>query len=397
MFGAIYTAMSGMTAYSDGMQTISNNVANLNTYGFKEQLVSFDELVNTGEQAYLGSDAQTGGDGVALASPTTDFSQGQLSQTTSGLDLAIQGDGFLTVINDGTTYYLRTGSFSVAQNGYITDANGDQLTVLNAENQPVALNISSMETDPPTATSTITFANNLSSSGTTATVSNITVYDSAGGSHTWTATLSDPTTDSSGTGTDWTVTVTDSDGSTVGTGTITFDNGNPDSSNDTVTVSEPVTGAADLSVKLDFSQVTSYSAGTASTLSAQSVDGNAMGTMTGVSVDTNGVVQIAYSNGQTNPAGSVAVANIQDPQNLQLENHGLYRMTTEIPVQYFASGTSGLGTVQSSELEQSNVNLSNEFGDLIMIERGYQACAEVISISNTMIQTLFGIDGQGVG
>lgn len=396
MLGAIFTGLSGMNAYTEGLQTISNNVANLNTDGFKEQNVDFNALVNLGNSNFLGTDDPTSGFGVTLAPSTTDFSQGQLQQTNSGLDLAIQGNGFLVVENNGSQFYMRTGSFSVASNGFITDQNGNQLTVLNADNQPVALNISNLETNAPTATSKISFANNLSSSGTTATVSNINVFDSQGGEHTWTVTLDNPKADSAGTGTDWTVTVADSDGTTVGTGTIDFTNGSPNPTADTLNVTETIPGAQDLNVTLDFSQVTSFSAGTTSTISAGTVDGNALGSLTAVSVDPNGAVKITYSNGQTQSAGSVAIANFQDPQKLQLLTGGLYKASATEAPQFLASGAPGIGTLESSELEASNVNLSNEFGELIVIERGFQACSEVVSISNTMIQTLFGINGQGV-
>lgn len=395
MLGAIYTGLSGMDAYSEGLQTISNNVANLNTSGFKEQNVSFEELVNSGGSGFLGTESEPGGYGVTVGAPSTDFSQGTLQQTDSGLDLAIQGNGFLVVYNNGSEYYMRTGSFSVDSSGHISDQNGDQLAVLNADNLPEALNISSMETSAPAATTNITFTNNLSSSGTTASVSDIDVYDSQGTEHVWTVALSSPTTDSAGTGTDWTVTVTDSNGNTVGTGTIDFTNGAADPGSDTVSVTQTVAGTNPLNVTLDFSGVTSFSAGTASTISTETVDGNALGTMTGVSVDDNGVVQIAYSNGQTKAAGSVALANVQDPQKLQLLTGGLYKNAQAGEPEYFASGAAGIGTIEASEVEQSNVNLSNEFGDLILIERGYQACSEVVSISNDMIQTLFGIEGQG--
>jgi flagellar hook protein FlgE len=395
MLGAILTALSGMDAYSDGLQTISNNVANLNTSGFKETDVAFNELVNTSESEFLGTEDGASGYGVSVADPQTDFSQGQLQQTDNGLDLAIQGNGFLTVVDDGLTYYERTASFSVDANGYITDQNGNELTVLNADNQPVALNISSLETDAPVATTAIKFTNNLSSSGTTATISDIDVYDSQGGAHSWTVTLTNPTTDSTGTGTDWTATVTDSNGETVGTGTIDFTGGTANPASDTMTVTESVPGASDLNVTLDFSGVTSYSAGTASTISVNTVDGNAMGTLTGVSVDANGEVQIAYSNGQTHAAGDVALANFQNPQSLQLLTGGIYKNGPNNAPQYLASDAPGIGTLESSELEASNVNLSSEFGDLILIERGFQACSQVVSISNDMIQTLFGIQGQG--
>jgi len=107
------------------------------------------------------------------------------------------------------------------------------------------------------------------------------------------------------------------------------------------------------------------------------------------------VVQIAYSNSKTQAAGAVAMANFQNPQKLQLIKTGLYANPNGEQVQYFANGATGLGTLEPGQLETSNVNLSNEFGDLILIERGYQACSEVVSIANDLIQTLFGIRGQG--
>jgi flagellar hook protein FlgE len=395
MLGAIYTGLSGMDAYSTGLQTISNNVANLNTSGFKEADVGFDELVNSGESYFLGTENPATGYGVNVASPFTDFSQGELQQTDNALDLAIQGNGFLTVFNDGSVYYMRTGSFSVNQNGYITDQQGNELAVLNADNQPEAVNVNTMKTSEPAATTNITFTNNLSSSGTTATVSDIDVYDATGAQHVWTVTLTNPVANTAGTGTNWTATVTDADGNTVGTGTIGFIGGTADPSNDTLTVTQSVTGSADLSVKLDFSGVTSYSAGTASTISTSKVDGNTLGTLTSVTVDASGTVQLAYSNGKTQSAGALAIANFEDPQKLQLLTGGLYKESNAGAPQYLQSGAAGIGTIESSELEASNVNLSNEFGDLILIERGFQACSQVVSISNEMIQTLFGIQGQG--
>src|SRR5215469_8408018 len=119
MLGAILTGLSGMDAYSTGLQTISNNVANLNTSGYKSEDVSFSELINPGGSDSSGNPSQPGGYGVALGKPRTDFSQGQLQQTNSGLDLAIQGNGFLVVYNSGSEYYIRTGSFSVNSKGFV--------------------------------------------------------------------------------------------------------------------------------------------------------------------------------------------------------------------------------------------------------------------------------------
>jgi flagellar hook protein FlgE len=112
-------------------------------------------------------------------------------------------------------------------------------------------------------------------------------------------------------------------------------------------------------------------------------------------VDASGQVQITYSNGQTQSAGYIALANFQDPQTLHALTGGIYKSAANNYPQYFQSDAPGIGTLEASELEASNTNLSSEFGDLILIERGFQACSQVVSISNDMIQSLFGIQGQG--
>jgi flagellar hook protein FlgE len=304
------------------------------------------------------------------------------------------------LLTNGTTYYARTGSFTVNKDGFIVDqATGYRLAVLNSSNQPVALNISAKQTSAPVATTKITFANNLSSSATTASVSDINVFDSDGGKQTWTVTLTkaDPSSDPSVTSTNsWTVAVTDTNGKTVGTGTLNFIGSAADPTTSTVSIAvTPTDGASAFNVALDFSQVSSFSAGTASTISASSVDGNGAGTLTDVTVTKDGQIQLAYSNGKTSLEGAIAIADIQDPQDLQRAGSGLYQTQAGQTVRLLASGQDGVGTLEAKQLESSNVNLSNEFGSLIVIERGFQASSQVLSIANEMIQQLFGIRGQG--
>ena len=405
MLGAIYTGMSGMTAYSQGLQTISSNVANLNTDGYKENTVSFGDLYNANGNGLFESDGGATGRGVSMNTPSIDFSQGQLQQTGNNLDLAIQGNGFLVLLNNGTTYYARTGSFAVDKDGYISDqSTGYRLAVLDSSNQPVAVNVNAKQTNPPVATSKVTFADNLSSSATTASVANINVYDADGGKQTWTVTLNKAqpastggaTSSSTDTSTNsWTVTVTDANGNTVGTGTLNFLGSAVDPSTSTIPITvTPTDGAKPFTVSLDFSQVSSFSAGTASTISTSSVDGNAAGTLTDVTVTDASQIQLAYSNGKTELEGAVALADVQDPQQLQRTGNGLYQSQPGQNVRLLSSGQEGIGKLEAKELESSNVNLSNEFGSLILIERGFQACSQVVSIANEMIQQLFGIRGQ---
>lgn len=406
--GTIYVGLSGMNAYSDGLQIISNNVANLDTIGYKGETVGFSDLYNyTGQSglSYLGSGNGESGEGVKVEPAGTNFTQGTLQQTGNALDLAVQGDGFLVLQSSGQTYYARTGSFSVGQNGDITLAgtpagSSYTLMVLNSSNQPTSVNVNADNTSAPVATTTITLGDNLSSTATTATVSNISVYDSLGNSHTWaiTATPSTSSSSSSSGSSDktWSIAVSDANGTSVGSGTIGFSGGAIDPASSSVTINNtPSDGAAALAVKLDFSSVTSFDAGSTSTLATTKVDGNSAGTLSSVTVDSSGNLVVSYSNSTTKSLGPVAIANIQNPQLLNKMGGGLYSNHEGALSQLVASGSSSAGTVVSGQLETSNVNLTQEFGDLILIQRGYQASSEVVSVSNDMIQQLFGIRGQG--
>lgn len=401
LLGAINIGVSGMNAYSDGLQIISNNVSNLNTLGYKAETVNFNDIYNSGGGGltYLGADAGSTGDGVRIDPKRTDFSQGTLQQTGNALDLALKGSGFLVLQSDGQTYYARTGSFAVGQDGYIalqgTPAGTSyHLAVLNSSNQATPVNVTADRTNPPVATANVVLGDNLSSSATTATVSNVTVYDSTGASHTWILTLTPATTGGVTGEANWNVAVTDATGASIGSGIVSFSGSTVDPSTAKITIQNtPSGGAAPLSVVLDFSAVTSFSGGTTSTLQTTSVDGNASGSLSTVTVNATGDVILTYSNNQTKSLGPVAVAEFADPQALKNIGGGLYQNNTNARYSLLTSGSGNAGTVTSSQLETSNVNLTQEFGDLILIQRGYQASSEIISASNDMIQQLFGIRG----
>jgi flagellar hook protein FlgE len=409
--GTIYIGLSGMNAYSDGLQIISNNVANLDTIGYKAETVGFSDIYNSSGQSglsYLGSGNGERGEGVQVEPAGTDFTQGTLEQTGNALDLAVQGDGFLVLQSSGQTYYARTGSFSVGQDGDITLAgtpagSSYNLMVLNSANQPTPVNVNADNTSAPVATTNITLGDNLSSTATTATVSNVIVYDSLGNSQTWTITATPNTSNSSSSSSSssssdqtWSIAVTNANGDSVGSGTIGFSGGAIDPASSSVTINNTLSdGAAALAVKLDFSGVTSFDAGSTSTLATTKVDGNSAGTLSSVTVDSSGNLVVSYSNSTTKSLGPVAIANIQNPQLLNKMGGGLYSNHEGALSQLVASGSSSAGTVVSGQLETSNVNLTQEFGDLILIQRGYQASSEVVSVSNDMIQQLFGIRGQG--
>ncbi len=389
--GAILTSLTGMDAYTQGLQTISNNVANLNSIGYKQTIESFSNLVDQGGVAFLGGGQQDTGAGVHIASTLTDYSQGTMQATNNDLDLAIQGSGFIVVMDkSGQIAYSRTGSFAVDKDGFISDqATGERLAVLDANGQPVAINLNDKQTNAPTATTKITFTGNIGSDETDANVSNVTVFDDHGGSHVWKLDFKKSTTNTN----EWDVTITDSLNNAVGTATIDFTGTTADPTSSTPSVTFTPANAGAMNVTLDFSAVTSFSAGT-STIATSTIDGNAPGTLSTITIDDHGAILLTYSNQKTASGGSVALASFRNPQLLTRQNNGVYRNLSGETATLGASNTSGLGALTPKSIEASNVDLSSEFGDLILLQRGFQACSEVISVSNDMIQQLFAIRGQ---
>jgi flagellar hook protein FlgE len=396
MLGAIYVGLSGMNAYSRGLQTISNNVANLNSPGFKSTAVNFGDVFSYGGGGltfFNGLGNQAPGNGVRFSEARVDFAQGDLRQSDGDLDLAIQGSGFFVLLKDGKTYYTRTGQFLVDKDGFIVQqGTQNRLAVLDGAGRTVALNIDAKRTSAPKATTSVKFADNLSSSATTATISDISVYDSRGGKQTWQAKFDKV----AATPNEWTVTVTDQAGATIGTKTLKFSGSSVNPANAKLIFTATPDQADPLSVEFDFSSgVSSFSSGTVSTLRAASVDGSAVGALTTVTLDDQGQIKLTYSNSKTENLGFVAIADFRDPQQLRRISGGLFENNGNGPVRLLASNTDGIGRVLSKQVEASNVDLSEQFGDLILIQRGFQASSQVVSATNDMIQQLFGIRGQG--
>lgn len=390
MFGSIYIGLSGLSAYSQGLKTVSNNVSNLNTAGFKASDVTFSDVYGAGSVGGLqyGSNLAGQGHGVSLSDISINFAQGELRQTGRDLDLAIDGSGFFVLLDGDQAYYTRTGSFLVNDEGDVVLAGTDfKLAVLDEAGRPVSLNIDQSRTNPPAATTRIEFSDNLSSTATEHTLADLRVYDARGEEALWTVKFTREETVFD----EWTVTVTDEGGNEVATETLQFIGGIVDPTTTALTVSD---GAR--TVELDFSGgVTSFSSGTISTLRAADVDGHPTGTIASLTVNEAGELELTYTNEETDILGAIALADFRDPQRLEQRSGGLFVQKGYGQVQYLAASDSRVGSILSGQLEASNVDLGAQFGDLILIQRGFQASSQVISISNDMIQQLFGIRGQG--
>lgn len=391
MFGAIYIGLSGLNAYSRGLQQVSNNVANLNTTGFKSSTVTFQNLYGTpggGGLALTGDHG--GGHGVTVGDGTLNFKQGEMRTTDRDLDLSVDGNGFMVLLDGDRTLYARTGSFEVDQDGFVVMAGtGYRLATLDANNRPVSVSIDGQRTSAPKATTAVTFADNLSSTASAFTIGDIKVFDATGALHAWSARF---TKDATAGANVWNIAVTDEKGTAIGTRALSFTNGVVDPAAAKLAFTDT---ASNLTVDFDFSTgVTSFSGGEVSTLRAAKVDGYAAGTVTAVATDAAGRLELAYSNGEKVDLGAIAIADFRDPTALE-QRDGVFAEVTPGQHAILSSADPRVGQVRSRRLEASNVDLSQQFGDLILIQRGFQASSQIVSVSNDMIQQLFGIRGQG--
>jgi flagellar hook protein FlgE len=197
------------------------------------------------------------------------------------------------------------------------------------------------------------------------------------------------TNDSATTPGAWTVQVMDGT-TTVGTGQLVFANGTPTAANSKITLTHMPTGLPAIPLTLDFSSnVTSYAAGNLSTLAFSSQDGYAPGTLTGESFDATGTLVLTYSNGQTVKDAQLVLGRFDSLDAVAATGNNQFDATNSLAWHAGVAQAGGFGTVRSGMVELSNVDLSQEFSDLVIMQRGYQASSQVISTANDMLQELF--------
>lgn len=401
-------ALSGINAANTDLNTTANNIANVDTVGFKSSRAEFSSLY---AQTQQGDSLTTSGNGVAVSTIAQQFSQGNINTTSSNLDLALSGNGFFVVSNNGSLAYTRNGAFQVDQNGYLVTAAGDQVQGF----QPLtsggfntgglsALQLSTAQV-APAATTTADMTLNLPSNATAPTntfsptdstsynsTTSLTVYDSLGAAHT--AQLYFVKGATTPTASDWSAQLY-IDGSAVGTPqTLTYSSAgtltSPANGSVNFGAYTPTTGASPMNIAFNFGTSTQY--GSSFAVNAITQNGYTTGNLTGINISPSGVVQANFTNGQSTTLGEVALANFANPQGLQQTGNTQW-------VQTFASGaavngvagTSGFGTIQSGALEQSNVNLTAELVNMITASRNFQANSQMINTANQDTQAILRI------
>jgi len=397
MFSTFYTCLTGLNSFRNQLSVVSDNLANSETTAYKDNTVSFSELVNSAMTTY--SSTATGC-GVSIQDVTTNWGQGALSSTGDSNNLAITGSGFFVVHDtSGATCYTRNGDFEYNADGTLVTSDGlaVQGYTINEDGSLGALGDITLSSSiiSPTTTSELTTTINLNSeaeSGDTFS-STISVYDSLGNSipvtitYTKTANVNEWS---------WAASIPSETGTATGSGTLTFDE-NGDLANGTnPTISLALTNGsgtpqdltwaiynADGTTTGNMTQIAS-----ASSLSSQSQNGSAAGTLVGISTDEQGVITGTYSNGKTQPLYQIALAIFANNNGLNLTGSGLYESSSASGAAVSGVAGSGqFGSITSGSLEMSTVDMATEMTNMIIAQRAYEACAKMFTVESEIIQT----------
>lgn len=392
MIESIYVGMTGLATFSRGLRVIANNTTNLNTPGFKSSTLRFADAFYAGG-GYSGRQFGQMGYGVTTTGTAMSFKPGELRQTGNGLDLAMDGQGLFTLrADDGSIRYTRAGQFQFDKTGVLVSASGARVMGVGDDGALSEISIANLRIASGKATTTVKFTGNLSSTGTEQTVNGVRVYDAAGGEHLLTLKLTSATTTGTTAGT-WTAELLDGT-TTVGTQQLVFQDGKPTPATSRLSFNYLPAGQAAMPLTLDFSaDVTSFASGTLSTLALGTQDGYAPAELSSVSFDAAGALVLTYANGQTAKGPRLSLGRFDTPDAVGSLGDNEFEA---LDGGAWHTGVAGgaFGNVRAGYVEISNVDLSQEFSDLVIMQRGYQASSQVISTANEMLQELFSMRGR---
>lgn len=429
------TSLSGLDAAATDLSVVGNNIANASTTGFKGSRAEFVDVFAT---TFSGVSGNTPGSGVRVSSVSQQFGQGNVEFTSSNLDMAINGEGFFIVSDDGTDTYTRAGAFKTDREGFVIDSSGRNLQVFPANNNGTfntgtlqALQLSTTDS-PPLATTSVTPIINLNANEETPTGSfnkfdadtynhstSTTVYDSQGNgfpatmyyvasnpaNNEWQAytivgdnKLEMTYPDTTSTSTPPTTLTTDhftltfnGDGSlessTIGTvGTDPADTTGQVSFNGL----DLVNGTELMDLTFDYGAVTQY--GGDFSIYSLNQNGFSSGRLSGIDIDQNGAVFARFTNGQSDLLGQVALASFPNSGGLNQLGSTSWGETFSSGDRIIGSpGSSGFGALQSGALEASNVDIASQLVNLITSQRNFQANAKAISTEDTVQQAILNI------
>ncbi len=406
MMRSMFSAISGLKNHQTFMDVVGNNIANVNTTGFKQSRVTFQDILSQTVRGASGPQAGRGGVnpeqvglGVLISGIDTVQTQGTLQSTGKLTDMAIQGDGYFVMSDGKQNFFTRDGAFDLGIDGTLVNPSSG-LHVMGWQANPLTGKIDT--TVPATninipigagmtgkASTSLTAAGNLDANNAGGALNAVnlssTVYDSQGNAIPLTLTFTKSAANT------WSVapSTTDPGVTVTGTSNIVFNGSGKVATGGTGTLSLTLTNGSTSpqSVTLDMSQITQL-ASTPSSLSSNT-DGASAGSLTTFTVGQAGDITGVYSNGYKQPLGQIALASFSNPSGLSKAGGNLFSASAN-------SGTPNIGTPDSAGrgqiatgfLEGSNVDLAQQFTNMIMAERGFQANSRVITTSDEILQDL---------
>jgi flagellar hook protein FlgE len=421
----MFSAISGLRAHQTKLDVAGNNIANVNTVGFKGSQTVFEDTLS---QVLRNGSAPNGGVagtnpaqvglGVKVAGITTNFGQGSTQNTGRASDFMISGDGFFITEQGNQQLYTRAGSFDLdgvgnlvtpdggTLQGWMADGNG----AIDANGPLTALKITQGQVLPPVATTGAAVSGNLSAGAvpTDAPVtSQVTMYDGLGNAHQVQVTMT-----KTAVANQWTLALTEN-GNALGlpaTQTLTFTGSGASTGELTTPATDPMVGpTTDANgkkvvaftpnpatypswagpVTLDLSALNQFGGASTAAAKENEKSGSALGTLESYSLSNDGTIVGLYSNGLRQSIGQLALATFTNPGGLEKAGNSSYRAgdNSGNPLVGQAS-TGGRGTLSAGALEMSNVDLAEEFTGLIVAQRGFQANSRVITTSDEILQDL---------
>ncbi|WP_181378152.1 flagellar hook protein FlgE [Teichococcus aestuarii] len=388
LFGSMTTAISGMNAQARALGHISDNVANSQTIGFKRTDTSFANLLTQ-------SNERTHAPSAVVATPSATVSlQGSVETVENPLSLALSGNGLFSVAQaagrnadgsltfDTQPLFTRAGDFRKDSSGYLVNGSGYALQgwAANAAGEaqqgvlaPVRISDAPL---PATATRTVTLNASLPKGAAAPIQSQVQIYNAAGEQQTvnltWTRTADNA----------WNVAGTTAEGAALGEANLAFD-----ANTGALTNNPPqaVLGAGDAALTLNLANLAQGPVAAYEQRSV-TVDGSRAGAFRSASIRDNGDVVVSYDNGQSRTVAKVPVVTFTNPDALQRMDGQAFGMTAEAgTMQVQAAGTQGAGTLSSSAVERSNVDIAAEFSKLVVAQRAYTANTRVVTTSDEML------------
>jgi flagellar hook protein FlgE len=381
MLRSLFSGISGLRAHQQMMDVTGNNIANVNTIGYKSSQTVFQDTLSQMVNAAGAPQNDAGGTnpaqvglGVRLASINANFGQGAAQTTGKSSDMMIQGDGFFVVKSGGEALYTRAGSFTFDANGSLTTPTGQIVQgwtaddgVVNTAGAPGDIKLPIGISLAPEVTTDITFTGNFSYEAQIGDAKEIPikVIDQNGAANTMVVTFTKLDAET------WTMSLPDNTATD-----IHFTSGKPDLE------------SVDLGAyTFDIHDLTNFSGNTEARVSNS--NGSTAGVLSSYTVSNTGQIVGVFSNGLKQTLGQLALANFNNVNGLEKIGDSMFRSTVNSGLaQVGSAGSGGLGLITSGALEMSNVDLAQEFTNLVIAQRGFQANSRIITTSDEILQEL---------